>query len=35
MNYIPRAIEGCVERAARTFKSVLVTGARLTGTPDK
>lgn len=31
MNYIPRAIEGYVERAARTFKSVLVTGARQTG----
>ena len=31
MNYIPRAIERYVDRSAKTFKSVLLTGARQTG----
>lgn len=31
MKYIPRAIEGYIERSVKTFKSVLVTGARQTG----
>lgn len=31
MNYIPRAIERYMEHSAKTFKCVLLTGARQTG----
>ena len=31
MNYIPRAVQRYVERAVKTFKCVLLTGARQTG----
>lgn len=31
MNYIPRAIERYIDRSAKAFKCVLLTGARQTG----
>ena len=31
MEYIERAIEDIVEKSAKTFKTVLITGARQTG----